>query len=175
MKFRTLLLGAAAGGLLGACASGAPAPPETPRAPAREDARLAPLPPPARDNPARETARAEQNPSVAPRAAPPAGGALNLAGIIGREVKNARGETIGEIEEVLLDASGRVDMVIVGVGGFMGFGGRDVALRWSDLRFAEGGRDAFVTMTEMQLKQMPEYRRAPSGTMTTRGAAATRN
>src|SRR5690349_16999200 len=44
--------------------------------------------------------------------------------LIGRSVTNKNNDTIGKIESVYLDANGKVDSVIVGVGGFLGMGER---------------------------------------------------
>ena len=137
--------------------------------------------PSARELPPRETARV-QTPRPAPRppaqaeATPavtgPMASTLNLATLIGTDVKDPAGQTIGEIDDVVLDGAGRVETVIVTVGGFMGFGGRDVELRWADLKSIDAGREVRVDKTAMQLRQMPEYRPTRSGTMTTGGAAA---
>lgn len=173
-----LLIGAAASAMLAACANPEPAPRQT----TRMEPRPAPLnSPTAREIPPRETARVEPRP--APRAAAPAAtptpapttgpmrSEMNLATLIGSDVKNSQGQTIGEVDNVVLDPSGRVDTVVVTVGGFMGLGGRDVALKWTDLKVNDGGREVIVDMTEMQLKQMPEYQPTRSGTAVTRGAA----
>ena len=44
-------------------------------------------------------------------------------------------ETIGEINDVLMDAKGQVAGVIIGVGGFLGMGEKDVAIPMNALRF----------------------------------------
>ena len=46
--------------------------------------------------------------------------------LIGRNIKNAQDETIGEVDSVYIDKDGKVDSVIVGVGGFLGMGEREV-------------------------------------------------
>ena len=42
--------------------------------------------------------------------------------LIGRNIKNADGETIGAIKSIYINKDGRVDSVMVGVGGFLGVG-----------------------------------------------------
>ena len=59
--------------------------------------------------------------------------------LIGRNIKNAEGETIGEIKSIYLTADGKVDSVMVSVGGFLGVGEREVRIAWSDLKIAENG------------------------------------
>ena len=48
--------------------------------------------------------------------------------LIGTKVVNANNETIGDINEVVLGKNGRVAAVIIGVGGFLGMGERQVAV-----------------------------------------------
>jgi sporulation protein YlmC with PRC-barrel domain len=80
--------------------------------------------------------------------------------LIGQDIQNTENQTIGEIKSVRIGASGQVDAVIIGVGGFLGLGEREVALDWKDLRIADDGRKVTVAMTKDQLKAMPEYKYA---------------
>ncbi|MPZ34642.1 MAG: hypothetical protein GEV13_27260 [Rhodospirillales bacterium] len=48
--------------------------------------------------------------------------------LIGRNVQNAQNDTIGEIRSVYIDPDGKLDSLIVGVGGILGVGGREVRL-----------------------------------------------
>ena len=57
--------------------------------------------------------------------------------LIHMNVYNAQNEKIGDIKELMLDKSGKVENVVIGVGGFLGMGEHDVAvnfdrLKWSD-------------------------------------------
>ena len=78
--------------------------------------------------------------------------------LIGRNVKNNNNDTIGEIESVYLDANGKVDSVIVGVGGFLGVGERYARLHWKDLQISDNGEKVVVNMTKDQLKAMAPYK-----------------
>jgi sporulation protein YlmC with PRC-barrel domain len=77
--------------------------------------------------------------------------------LIGRNIKNAEGDTIGEIKSVYLSSEGKVDSVMVGVGGFLGVGEREVQLGWKDLQIADNGEKVTVNMTKDQLKAMAPY------------------
>lgn len=44
-------------------------------------------------------------------------------------------DKIGDINELISDSSGRVDAVVIGVGGFLGMGERNVVLAWKQLKF----------------------------------------
>jgi len=82
----------------------------------------------------------------------------DVSKLIGRNVKNAQNETIGEIESVYVNKNGKIDSVIVGVGGFLGIGERDVKLAWKDLNVTQGGEKVTVNMTKDQLKAMAPYK-----------------
>jgi sporulation protein YlmC with PRC-barrel domain len=78
--------------------------------------------------------------------------------LIGRNIKNADGETIGEIKSIYINKDGKVDSVMVGVGGFLGVGDREVRIAWSDLKITDNGEKVMVNMTKDELKAKPEYR-----------------
>src|SRR4029077_9929363 len=56
--------------------------------------------------------------------------AVDTKKLIGRNIKNPAGDTVGEIESVLVDQPGNVKYVVVGVGGFLGIGEKHIALSW---------------------------------------------
>ena len=80
--------------------------------------------------------------------------------LIGHKVQNAQNETIGSINSVYIAPSGKVDSVIVGVGGFLGMGEREARLNWKDLHVMDNGNKVTVDMTKDQLKALPEYKYA---------------
>ena len=55
--------------------------------------------------------------------------------VIGVNVYNDQDEKLGSISEILLDKSGKIDGVIVGVGGFLGMGEHLVAVPYDKLKF----------------------------------------
>ena len=57
--------------------------------------------------------------------------------MIGLDVYNEQNEKIGDINEVLLDKSGKLDGVVIGVGGFLGMGQRDIKVEWTKLKFVD--------------------------------------
>lgn len=78
--------------------------------------------------------------------------------LIGRNIKNAEGETIGEIKSIYINKDGKVDSVMASVGGFLGVGDREVRIAWSDLKITDNGEKVMVNMTKDELKTKPEYR-----------------
>jgi hypothetical protein len=62
------------------------------------------------------------------------GDELRASKLVGAPVRNDADERIGEVNEVLLTKDGKVAAVIVGVGGFLGLGERDVGMNFNALR-----------------------------------------
>lgn len=86
---------------------------------------------------------------------------MRASKLIGTNVVNTANETVGEINEIVLGKDGKVAAVIVGVGGFLGMGEREVAMSYSGLRFAKdtNGRDVItVNATKDQLKAAPAWK-----------------
>jgi sporulation protein YlmC with PRC-barrel domain len=87
-------------------------------------------------------------------------GAVSGNALIGAKVHNAAKETVGSVEDVYLDAKGAVESVVVSVGGFLGVGTKDVAVKWSDLKIGRDGKSLMLTTdwTKDSLKAMPDYK-----------------
>src|SRR3954452_22236964 len=61
--------------------------------------------------------------------------------LVGLSVYGPNNERIGDINEVLVDRNGKVDAVVIGVGGFLGIGEKDVALPFNQVKFVDQARD----------------------------------
>jgi len=55
--------------------------------------------------------------------------------LIGTRVVSANNESIGDVNDVLLDRNGQVMAAVVGVGGFLGIGEKNVAVPFNSLEF----------------------------------------
>jgi len=88
-----------------------------------------------------------------------ADGSLNASKLIGLNVQSPEDKKVGDIGEVVLDKGGRVQGVVVDVGGFLGIATHPVLLDWKDVTLAnQGGTDnAIVNLTKESLEQMPAY------------------
>src|SRR3546814_15634170 len=64
--------------------------------------------------------------------------------LVGKEVKNAQNESIGEIEDIV-GPSGASQQAVVSVGGFLGVADRKVAVPLSQLTVTGGGDDIQVS------------------------------
>lgn len=82
------------------------------------------------------------SPSPAP-AASASSEQMNLKGnwraskLVGLAVYNDSNEKLGDISEILLDKSGRINAVIIGVGGFLGVGQHDIAVMFDKLKWVD--------------------------------------
>jgi sporulation protein YlmC with PRC-barrel domain len=80
--------------------------------------------------------------------------------LIGQSVVNSQDESIGDINDLVTDESGKVIAVLVGTGGFLGLGEKDVALGFEDLRFARDENNAIkviANVTKETLASAPDY------------------
>ena len=50
---------------------------------------------------------------------------------IGLDIYGAEGQKIGDIAEVLIEGTGNAKAIVIGVGGFLGIGQKNVAVSWS--------------------------------------------
>ena len=82
-----------------------------------------------------------------------------LKTLMGARLEDADGHDVGPVNAVRLDGEGRVAVVDVGVGRFLGFGGQSVSLR-SDALTYNSERNRLVTpLREKQILAMAEDRR----------------
>jgi sporulation protein YlmC with PRC-barrel domain len=87
-------------------------------------------------------------------------GQMSGSSLIGAKIHNDQKETVGSINDVYLDDSGKVQAVIVSVGGFLGVGAKTVAVKWDDLKYGKDGKSLMLTtsLTADALKAMPDYK-----------------
>jgi sporulation protein YlmC with PRC-barrel domain len=94
-------------------------------------------------------------------------GAGHLASnVIGEEVYNSaadNAEEIGEVKDIVIGNDGMVTSLVVGVGGFLGIGDRDVAVDFKQVTWAEkdGNRWLVMPTTKEQLEAMAPFDPAP--------------
>lgn len=85
-------------------------------------------------------------------------GEVQVSNLIGMDVRNAQGENVGEIDDILIGKDGKVSYAIVSVGGFLGVGERHVQVPFSELQIQPDGRQVTYNTTKDALKQQPEYK-----------------
>jgi sporulation protein YlmC with PRC-barrel domain len=94
--------------------------------------------PPASTTPSAQPAQPSTPPATSSSAtvAPKSQGDMWRASkLIGLNVYNDQNEKLGDISEVLLDKSGKVHGIVIGVGGFLGMGKHDILVQMDKLKF----------------------------------------
>jgi len=78
--------------------------------------------------------------------------------VVGTTVRTPAGETIGTIDDVLLDKEeGAVTAAIVSVGGFLGFGAKQIAVKWDDLQQEYDGSQIVLDISREDAEAAPEF------------------
>lgn len=83
-----------------------------------------------------------------------------VSNVIGATVYSQDDQSIGDINDIILSPEGQPSQVIVGVGGFLGMGEKDVVLDMSKLKIAatESGKVKIIVQTSPEeLKNMPAF------------------
>jgi sporulation protein YlmC with PRC-barrel domain len=86
---------------------------------------------------------------------------MRASKLIGTKVVNSANETIGDINEIVLGKNGEVAAIIIGVGGFLGMGEREVAINFESLRMSRDSNNNLVLTVNADkdaLKNAPEWR-----------------
>jgi len=80
---------------------------------------------------------------------------------MGAIVQNGLGETVGDVNDLVFDPSGRISTVVLGVGGFLGMGEKDVGVPYGALIFKadkDGARIIVVALTKEALLLAPAFK-----------------
>lgn len=90
---------------------------------------------------------------------------LLATNIIGETVYNGTAddaENIGDVNDVVMTPDGKADQLVIGVGGFLGIGEKNVAIAFDQFDWAEknGDRWLVVPMTKEQLQALPVFDRS---------------
>ncbi len=66
---------------------------------------------------------------------------------------------IGQVDNLILSSDGQIKTAVIGVGGFLGVGSKDVAVPFGELKVApqDGKKELTVDRTKDQLKQAPAW------------------
>ena len=81
--------------------------------------------------------------------------------IIGKPAVNSQDETIGDVNDLVTDRSGKIVAALIGVGGFLGIGEKDVAVRFEDLKLNRDENDnvkVTLNISKETLAQAPDYK-----------------
>ncbi|KWV40844.1 photosystem reaction center subunit H [Rhizobium altiplani] len=108
---------------------------------------------------------------------------------IGQSVYTGQNESIGEVNDLIMKKDGGLVAAIIGVGGFLGIGEKDVAVPMDKITVAQNTQDGTVKLTTSEtaetLKAAPQFKTlqmiaaerapAPGGTTDTTATGSTTN
>lgn len=89
--------------------------------------------------------------------------------LIGQSVYNAQDEVIGDINDLVTDRNGKVVAALIGSGGILGLGEKDVALRFEDLRLTRDENNDVKIIADLNqeiLAAAPDYETLADQTVT---------
>jgi sporulation protein YlmC with PRC-barrel domain len=78
--------------------------------------------------------------------------------LLGAEIYNDRGESIGKLDDFIVGSDEAVSLAVVAVGGFLGMGRRMVAVPADLIVSNDKGRMVLPGATRKELKALPEFR-----------------
>lgn len=84
--------------------------------------------------------------------------AITASRVTGTTVYNAQGESIGHVEDIVLDKmSDKILFAVLGFGGFLGIGEKFHAVPWSILNYNEDNGGYAISLTREELEKAPAY------------------
>ena len=95
----------------------------------------------------------------------------------GTDVIGSNNEKIGDVSDILFDRNGKIMAYVIGVGGFLGIGSKDVALAPAAFQVETADRDEIklkLALTRDELKNAPEFKTAASRPAPTTGQSPPR-
>lgn len=83
---------------------------------------------------------------------------LRIDWVTGANVTSPTGDAIGSVRDVIVDAqSGQIIAAIIGVGGFLGIGEKQIAVPWDQLTINYDAQEITTGLTKDEAKAAPEY------------------
>lgn len=78
--------------------------------------------------------------------------------IQGTTVATPDGQTIGTIEDLLIDReTGEVKGAVLSVGGFLGIGAKSIAVKWRDLAMRYDGSEIILPLSRAEAEAAPAF------------------
>jgi sporulation protein YlmC with PRC-barrel domain len=87
---------------------------------------------------------------------------LRAENLMGTTVVGPDGKEVGTVDDLIFDEQKKIVGVVVGVGGFLGIGKKDVGLDWQQATYQEdqaaGTRKIQITLTKADLQAAPDFK-----------------
>lgn len=79
---------------------------------------------------------------------------------MGKTVYGPNNEKVGDVNDILIDKAGTTTAIVVGVGGFLGMGEKNVAVPFSDVQMTtrDGKNELHMNVTRNDLEKAPAFK-----------------
>ena len=85
-------------------------------------------------------------------------GVLSCSTLTGDAVRNAAGEDLGEIEDIMIDIdTGRIAYAVLSFGGILGMGGKLFAIPWEALQISKEEHKFILNVSKDMLERAPGF------------------
>jgi sporulation protein YlmC with PRC-barrel domain len=83
-----------------------------------------------------------------------------VSNLLGREVKNTKGENLGRIKDFVIGPHGRIEFALLSTGAVLGMGGKLIAVPFEALSYPGEGKDEHFSLdvSREQLAKAPEFK-----------------
>jgi sporulation protein YlmC with PRC-barrel domain len=82
---------------------------------------------------------------------------IDSGSLVGSAVRDAQGKDLGKVSRLMIDPKdGKVQSVVVSMGGTLGMGGNSVAMPWNQVKIAQDQGRLVVTVDQQMLQQAPK-------------------
>ena len=85
-------------------------------------------------------------------------GGFSANRLIGLTVRGSKGESIGEVENILVNEQGRATAIVVESGGFLDIGDKHFRIPWNDMKVADNLDHVVVPLRKETARQYRELR-----------------
>ena len=84
-------------------------------------------------------------------------GDVRASHLLGAEVKRLTGDSVGQVQDLIVSADSDVRLAVISVGGVLGVGGKTIALPFNELEVAPDGATLYLTLSEEELSARPAF------------------
>lgn len=78
--------------------------------------------------------------------------------LLGMKVVNSMGEEVGSVDDIVIDDDGKVSGIVVETGGFMGIGGKAVAISWRAIDNVTRSNVVTIPLSKNDLANAPAFK-----------------
>ena len=84
-------------------------------------------------------------------------GDIRASNLLGAMVKRLTGDSIGEVEDLIVSADADVRLAVISVGGVLGLGEKTIAIPFDQFMVAPDGTALYLTISEEELRARPAF------------------